>query len=56
LVNELMAKARQFGFKSIKLKVSKKNEVAYRLYNRVGFRETGEVVPDGRIWMERNTS
>jgi RimJ/RimL family protein N-acetyltransferase len=52
----LVVKARQLGFNSIKLKVSTKNEVAYRLYKRAGFRETGEVVPDGRIWMERKTS
>ena len=56
LVKELVAKAKQLGFNSIKLKVSKKNAVAYRLYRNVGFRETGEVVPDGRIWMERETS
>jgi ribosomal protein S18 acetylase RimI-like enzyme len=56
LVNELVVKARLLGFNSIKLKVSKKNAVAYRLYKSVGFRETGEVVPDGRIWMERKTS
>ena len=55
LVNELVAKARQLGFSSIKLKVSKKNTFAYGLYKKAGFRKTGEVVSDGRVWMERET-
>jgi len=53
LTSELVEKARQFGFSSIKLKVSKENEVAHRMYRSVGFHENGEVATDGRIWMER---
>lgn len=55
LVNHLVAKARQLGFNRIKIKVFKKNKVAYRLYRRAGFQETGEVAMDGQIWMERET-
>ena len=55
LVSELISHARQLGYSTIRLKVSPENEVARRLYIRVGFEETGEVAEDGQIWMQRKT-
>jgi len=55
LVSELISKAGELGYSSIKLKVSLKNEVAHRLYVRLGFEGTGEVAADGQIWMQRKT-
>jgi len=51
IVEELLDKAKQLDFKSVKLKVYPDNVVAHSVYQKVGFSDIGES-DDGQIWME----
>ena len=51
LVEELLDKARELNFPSVKLKVYPHNAVARRLYKGIGFNDIGPS-DDGQIWME----
>ena len=51
LVNELVEKAKELGFHGVKLTVSPKNTVAYKIYKNSGFRETEETAKD-KVWMQ----
>jgi ribosomal protein S18 acetylase RimI-like enzyme len=51
LVEELLEKARELNFESVKLKVYPDNVIAHELYKKIGFKDIGES-DDGQIWME----
>jgi RimJ/RimL family protein N-acetyltransferase len=51
IVEELIDKAKDLGYKSVKLKVYPDNVIAHGLYKRVGFEDIGSS-DDGQVWME----
>lgn len=53
LVNLLLSQTSEIGFSNVKLKVHKKNRVAFNIYRKVGFRKIGDV-NEGQIWMQHD--
>jgi len=51
ILKETLKKAKEIGFKSVKLKVYSHNGTAYDLYVKHGFKEIG--IENNEIWMEK---